>query len=198
MGAEKRQGHHGSPGVVEGGLAAQALGQDILDAGKFQHRADRTACDHTGTWGSGADQHTGGAVATVGQGRDRTVTGEGHLHEMLLAIGDTLADGADHVTGLADADADLAFLVADDDDGPEAHLLAAFHGLGDTADLHHALLPFRVALLIASITATTAAFATLTAATTALFLLLAFSCCRNISCAGHGVWIGLGGGIGHG
>ena len=39
---------------------------------------------------------------------------------------------------------------------------------------------------------------TLTAATTALFLLLAFSRCRNISCAGNGVWIGLGGGIGHG
>jgi hypothetical protein len=117
---------------------------------------------------------------------------------MLLAIGDTLADGTDHITGFADTDADLAFLVANDDDGPEAHLFAAFNGFGDPADLHHTLLPFGVALLVTAVTATPAALATFTAATTALFLLLAFSRCRNISCAGHSVWVGLGGGIGHG
>jgi hypothetical protein len=82
----------------------------------------------------------------------------------------------------------LALLVANDNDGPEAHLLTALHGLGDAADLHHAFLPFGVALLIATATATVSATAAITATATAttafaLALALSFSCCWNVSCA---------------
>ena len=65
---------------------------------------------------------------------------------------------------------------------------------------HHALLPFGVALLIASITAASATavttFTTATAAT--LFLLLALRGCGDIGGAWHRVGVGLGGGICHG
>ena len=119
---------------------------------------------------------------------------------MLFAIGDALADGSDHITGLSDTDTHLSTLVSDDDDGAETHFLTTFNGLGDPADLNHALLPFGVALLIASITAASAAavttFTTATAAT--LFLLLAFRGCGDIGGAWHRVGVGLGRGICHG
>ena len=127
------------------------------------------------------------------------MTGQRHLDEVLFAIGNTLADGTDHITGLADANADLAFLVADNHDGPEAHLLTAFHGLGDAADLNHALLPFGIALLAATAT-TPVATTTITVATAAalFLLLLPFGCRWNVGRTRHGVGIGLGGGICHG
>ena len=171
--------------IVQGGLAAQALGQDILDAGEFEHCADGTASDHTGTRGCRADEHAGSTITTIGEGRDGVVAGQRHFDEVLLAIGNTLADGTDHITGLADTNADLAFLVADNHDGPEAHLLTAFHGLGDAADLNHALLPFGIAFLAAT-------------AAALFLLLLPFGCRWNVGRTRHGVGIGLGGGICHG
>lgn len=123
---------------------------------------------------------------------------------MLLPIGHALAHGTDHITGLANAHTDLAALVADHDDGAEAHLLAAFDGLGDPADLHHPLLPFGVALLAAAVvapaSAATAATAITTAATAvaaAATLLLAFSAGRNADgrgghVAGSGLFVGFG------
>ena len=116
---------------------------------------------------------------------------------MLFAVGNTLADCADHITSFADTNADLAFFVADDDDGAEAHLFAAFHCLGDAADLHHALLPFGIALLIATAAATISATAAITApattATTAFALALAlpFSSGWNVG----GAWNVLAGSL---
>ena len=103
------------------------------------------------------------------------------------------------IVSIADANADLAFLVADNHDGPEAHLLTAFHGLGDAADLNHALLPFGIAFLAATAT-TPVATTTITVATAAalFLLLLPFGCRWNVGRTRHGVGIGLGGGICHG
>tara|TARA_Y100000766_G_scaffold275014_1_gene277576 strand:- start:88 stop:414 length:327 start_codon:yes stop_codon:yes gene_type:complete len=108
---------------------------------------------------------------------------------LLFAIGNALSYGTDDIAGFADTDTDLTFFVADDNDGPEAHFLTAFDGLGDTADLHHALLPFGIALLSATSTATIAATSIAVTATTALFLLLllASSCGRDIGRARHGI-----------
>ena len=204
MGAQAPEGLHGGAGVVQRGLGAQPLGQHVLDAGQFEHGADRTARDHPGAGGGRPDQHAGGAVAAVAEGGDRTGAGEGHLDQMLLAVGDALADGADDVAGLADPDAHLAALVADDDDGPEAHLLAALDGLGDAADLHHPLLPFGVALLAATAVAPAA-----TAAAVALgssprppppraLLLLAFGRGGDVGGRRHGAGLDLVVGFGHG
>ena len=131
--------------------------------------------------------------------RNGVVAGQRHFDEVLLAIGNTLADGTDHITGFADTNADLTFLVADDNDGPEAHLLTAFDGLGDAADLNHALLPFGVALLAATATTPVATTTVTVATAAALFLLLLpFGCRWNVGCTRYGVGIGLGGGICHG
>ena len=121
---------------------------------------------------------------------------------MLLAIGDALFDRADHITGFADTDADLPFLVADNDDGAEAHLLAALHGLGDATDLDHAFLPFRIAFLVATAaTAVTTPAAVAASATTTAFALalpLPFSSGWYISGAGNVLALGLVGCFSHG
>jgi hypothetical protein len=83
---------------------------------------------------------------------------------VLLAISDTLADGTNHVAGLADPNAHLATLVTNDNDGPEAHLFAAFDGFGDATNLYDPLLPFGIALLTAA-AVTASALATTIAAT---------------------------------
>jgi hypothetical protein len=72
----------------------------------------------------------------------------------------------------------LATLIANDNDGPEAHLFAAFNGFGDASNLNDPFLPFGIALLataavtasaLASTIAAAAAFA-LTAALATAFL----------------------------
>tara|TARA_Y100000991_G_scaffold142151_1_gene107203 strand:- start:457 stop:813 length:357 start_codon:yes stop_codon:yes gene_type:complete len=116
---------------------------------------------------------------------------------VLFAISNTLLDSADDIACLADADTYLALLVANDNDGPEAHLFTAFDGLGDAADLHHALLPFGIALLIAPAAATISATAAITASATtattafALPLPLPFSSGWNVG----GAWNVLAGSL---
>jgi hypothetical protein len=108
---------------------------------------------------------------------------------VLLAVGDALADSTNDIAGRANTDANLAFFIADDNDGSKAHLLAALDGFGHAADLNHAFLPFGITLLAAAITASATPFAAITAASTALFLLLPFGCGRNISSAWNGVGV---------
>jgi hypothetical protein len=101
---------------------------------------------------------------------------------VLFAISDALAYGTDDIAGLADTNADLTALIADNNDGAKAHLFAAFDGFGDPTDLHNALLPFGITFLAAATVAATAATVTSAAAAAAaaallLLLALTFSCC---------------------
>ena len=59
--------------------------------------------------------------------------------EVLLRVLDALADGLRHFAGLAQADADVAGAVADDDDRAEAEPPPALDDLRDTVDLDDAL-----------------------------------------------------------
>lgn len=68
------------------------------------------------------------------------IFGHGNGDDVTAGVGSGLVDGGNDLLGLADADADVALLVADDDDGAEVELLAAFDDLGDPADLDDALL----------------------------------------------------------
>jgi hypothetical protein len=119
---------------------------------------------------------------------------------VLLAVGNTLADSSDHIPGLADANADLAPLITNDNDGPEAHLFAALDSFGNASDLNNTLLPFRITFLATTaITApalpaaiTTAAFA-LTAALAASFLAFrAGAICGGRNVAGLKLFVGFG------
>jgi hypothetical protein len=118
---------------------------------------------------------------------------------VLFAISDALADGTDHVTSFANPNTDLSFFVSDNNDGPEAHLFAAFDGFGDPSDLNDALLPFGIAILAATSAATIAtSVTTAAAAAAALLLLLPLGRRWYISCTRYGVGIGLRRRICHG
>jgi hypothetical protein len=119
---------------------------------------------------------------------------------VLLAICNALADGTDHVASFANTNADLSLFVADNNDGSEAHLFAAFNGFGDPSDLYDALLPFGIAVLAATTAATIATSVTTAAAAAATTLLLLLPLGRRwyISCARYGVGIGLRRRICHG
>jgi hypothetical protein len=120
---------------------------------------------------------------------------------VLLAIGDSLADSTNHIAGLADPNAHLTTFIANDNDGPEAHLFAALNGFGDASDLNDPLLPFGIALLAtaavtASALATTIAAAATFALTAALApALLAFGArhiCGGRDVAGLNLFVGFG------
>ena len=91
------------------------------------------------------------------------MTGEGHLNQMLFAIGNAFLNGTNHITGFANANTHLALFVANYNDGPEAHFFTAFNGFGNAADLNNPFLPFGIAFLISAVAAPLPAAAALTA-----------------------------------
>jgi hypothetical protein len=119
---------------------------------------------------------------------------------VLLAIGNTFSDGTNYIAGLADPNAHLATFIANDNDGPEAHLLAALNGFGDASYLNDALLPFGIALLAAaavtaSALATTiaaAAFAFTPALASAFLAFGARHICGGRDVAGLKLFVGFG------
>ena len=52
-------------------VRAEALGEDVVDAGRFAHRAHRAAGDHAGTGRGGHQHHVGRAVAAFDRVRNR-------------------------------------------------------------------------------------------------------------------------------
>ena len=65
---------------------------------------------------------------------------ERDLEHVLARLVVALADRLRHLVGLAEADADVTRLVADDDERGEAEAPAALDDLGDAVDVDHALL----------------------------------------------------------
>src|SRR4051812_19461345 len=68
--------------------------------------------------------------------RNRFGADERHRHHVATGLLLGLLDGGGHFVGLAIAPTDLAFAVADDDQGGEAESPAAFDDRGAALDLH--------------------------------------------------------------
>jgi len=62
-----------------------------------------------------------------------------HLYDVPPGIGSGLLNGGDDFLGLANSDADLALLVANNDDSPEAQLLPSLNNLRHPPHLDHPL-----------------------------------------------------------
>jgi hypothetical protein len=67
---------------------------------------------------------------------------QGHRNQVALGFGHAFLNGANDFGRLANAHADLALAVADNDHGAEAHFFTALNDLGHPADLNHFFLPF--------------------------------------------------------
>ena len=118
---------------------SERLGQHVLDAARLDDRADRAAGDDAGAVRRRLEQHLPGAEAPEHRVRHRRPL-ERHADERLLRRLDALLDRRGHFLRLADAEADDAVAVADDDQRAEAQVLAALDDLGDAADVHDRVL----------------------------------------------------------
>ena len=120
-------------------LRAEALGQDVVNAGELEHRAHAAAGDHARAGGRGLQQNapcTEHACRLMG---DRAAVAR-HLEQILLGPLDALLDGEGNLVGLAVADPNRFALVADNHQSREREPPPALYHLGDTVDLHDPLL----------------------------------------------------------
>ena len=120
-------------------LRAEALGEDVVDAGELEHRAHAAAGDHAGAGRGGLQQDATGAEYAGRLMGDRAAVA-GHPEQVLLGPLDALLDRERNLVGLAVADADRFALVADDDQRGEREATAALDDLGDAVDLDDPLL----------------------------------------------------------
>src|SRR5215203_1122039 len=134
-----RRAHH----VVRVGRT-ERLGQHVLDSGRLDHRAYRAAGDDPRTIGRRLEQHATGAEAPGHLVRHRRAL-ERHLDQRLLGRFDALLDSRGHFLGLADAEPDVAGVVANNDQGAERQVLAALDHLGDAVDGHDGVLQLELA-----------------------------------------------------
>ena len=125
---------------------ALRLGDHVVHAERFEHRAHRAAGDDAGTGRRRAQNHPAGAVAAVHVMMQGAAFAQRHADQRALGGFGRLADGFRHFARLAVAKADAALLVADDDEGGEAEAPAALHHLGDAVDVDQLVDEFAVAL----------------------------------------------------
>src|SRR3990167_6763410 len=163
-GLERRADH------VEGVRRAEALGEDVLDAGGLEDRAHAAAGDDAGAGGRGLHPDLGGAELRDDLVRDRPFGDDREADEGLAGVRVALQDGGLDVLGLAHAVADLAGGVADDDERGEREALAALDDLGHAVDRDDGLLESALfaGIVAARAAARAAAIAALSAAIAAL------------------------------
>src|SRR5690606_8975919 len=121
----------------------------------------RTAGDHAGAGGGGAQQDDACRILTLDRVHDGALDAR-DAEEVLLRLLDALGDRRGHLLGLAVADADGAVAVADHHEGGEGEATAALDDLGDAVDAHDALEERRL-LGVLTATATTLAAAAVAA-----------------------------------
>src|SRR5581483_3580902 len=128
---------------------AEALREDVADAGELEHGTDTAAGDDAGALARRAQQHARRVVRPDDLVRDRR-TMLRDREEVLLRVLDGLRDRERHFARLAVADADAVDLVANDDERCEREAAAALDDLGDAVDLDDALLQLARLLALAS------------------------------------------------
>ena len=121
------------------GLEDPRLGQDIGDAGAFEHRTHRTSGNHTRTWRGWTNEYVRTCVLHFLGVRNGSVH-KWNVDHVLLAILDAFLNGGGHFTAFAETVSHLALLVTDDDDGTEAESPTTLGGLGHTVDANQAVL----------------------------------------------------------
>ena len=137
--AQRLQARHRRLDEVDRVLGAEALGEDVVDPGQFQHGAHPTAGDDSGTGRGRFEEHPAGAEDPRRLVGDRGAV-LGHPVEVLLGALDALLDRYGNLVGLPVADPDDVTLIAHHDQRGEGEAPSALDDLGDAVDLHHALL----------------------------------------------------------
>src|SRR6185503_2939776 len=135
---------------------AQALGEDVGDAGALQHRSHRAAGNYAGSGGGGLEQYPAGSVLShhlVGDGRP----GAGQLDHRALGRIDGFAHRLGDLVGLPGGDADLALAITHGNQGVEGEAPASLHHFGHAVDGDHVLNVVAGSVAVASVAAWTTA-----------------------------------------
>src|SRR6266487_3498089 len=145
--AQPPQAVHRRLGHVDRIRRAEALREDVADAGELQHRTHAATGDDARSLARGPEQHARGVRLAEDLVRDRrAVLRNGE--EVLLRVLDRLRDRKRNLARLAVADADAIDLVADDDERGEREPPSALDDLRDAVDLDNALLELTLALAL--------------------------------------------------
>src|SRR5690606_13106985 len=115
---QPREARHRGPHHVVRVVRAEALGEDVGDAGTLEHRAHRAAGDHAGAARRGLQQHPTGAVLADDLVRDGGADPGDRGHRGLRGL-DGLAHRLGDLVRLAGGDPDAALAVADRHEGVE-------------------------------------------------------------------------------
>ena len=118
---------------------AQALRQDVGDAGALHHGAHRTTGDHAGARRRRLHQHLARAVLARRPRAGSSTPVSGTVTMLRRAAVDRLADRFGDFVRLAGREADLALAVADGDERVEREAASALHDLRDAIDRDHVL-----------------------------------------------------------
>ena len=117
-------------------IAAQRLGQDVVDPRRLHHGPDGTTRNHTGTGRRGLEHHASRSESTqnfVGQ----CAIDEGDSNQGLPGLVDTLSDRFGNFSCLPQPDADETVSITDDDQGAETESSSTFYDLRDTVDVNN-------------------------------------------------------------
>src|SRR5439155_2698477 len=130
------KGVHGGLEDVVRIVGPERLGEDILDAGRLEHRANRAAGDDARSLRGGLEIDASGAEVADDLAGDGGVL-ERHEHQVLLGVLHRLANGLRDLARLPQPDADMAVAVPHDDERRERESPATLDDLGDPVDRHH-------------------------------------------------------------
>ena len=123
---------------IGGVLGTERLGQDVLDAGRFEDGAHGLARDDAGARRGRPQQDFRAAIVREDFVRNGRVL-QRHADHLRAGHFAALANGIRHFAGLAQADAHAAVLVADDDQRAEIEAASAFDDFGGAIDEHDLL-----------------------------------------------------------
>src|SRR5690606_10466460 len=140
------QGVEGRTNHVVGVRGTRRLGDDVMNAERFEDGAHRTTGDDTGTSLGRTQQNLACAVTAVDVVMQRTAVAQRYEDQIALGAFGGLADGFWNFTCLAVTETDATLLVADDDEGCKAETTAALDHLGDAVDRDQLIDEFAVAL----------------------------------------------------
>ena len=123
---------------------AFALGKNVLNADALENGTHGTAGDNTGTGGSRFEKYLGSAVLAT------LLVGDGALQhrdadKVLLGVVDTFLDGGLDLLGFAEAVADNAVFISNNDNGSKGEGSTTFGDLCNAVDSDKTIFEFDLA-----------------------------------------------------
>ena len=116
-------------------VRAKRFAEDVLDADRFEHRADTAASDNARTEACGTEHYNAAVKFANHFVRDCRVFEADCLHAFASSVGRFL-DSVRNFLRLAIAETDFARAVAEDDERRECKAASAFYDFRATVDVH--------------------------------------------------------------